>query len=169
LANFITGGNNKRVPVSVRLVSDLPDGPYDIEQDTFGVPGLAQSNDCDENNQNGNNMYEGRLFVDHESDLEDADETVGGGSSTPPVGGDSDPILSKLNSLVNILILFIESQKPKAPEKTCPPTGSTVTVQAWLLANGYASGFHAIGVYAPTGYWGPVTTTAYAAAMAACK
>lgn len=55
------------------------------------------------------------------------------------------------------------------PKPACPPAGTTVQVQAWLMANGYAAGFNAVGVYSPTGYWGAVTTSAYNQASAACK
>ena len=41
--------------------------------------------------------------------------------------------------------------------------------QASLLASPHASGFHAIGVFQPTGFWGPVSSAANAAASVACK
>jgi hypothetical protein len=65
-------------------------------------------------------------------------------------------------------VAALSTPKP-ADKPACPPVGSTNTVQAWLLASPHAAGFHAAGIYAPTGFWGSITTNAHAAAMAACK
>jgi hypothetical protein len=113
-----------------------------------------------------------------EDPLEDGDTTVGGGSSTPPVGGPAIGSAEWLRQLVaDVVKGVIEAQKATSTTKTCPPvytgvggySGNANAVQTWLLGNGYQGGFHAIGVYTATGYWGAVSASAYTAAMTACK
>lgn len=92
-------------------------------------------------------------------------------SSTTPVGGSQyDSLLAQIQSLTNLVAqlqaALAAAQTPAKP--ACPPSGPTNAVQAWLMANGYAAGFHAAGVYSPTGYWGSITASAYASAVAAC-
>lgn len=74
---------------------------------------------------------------------------------------------NSLQAQIAALIATLGSASTSKP--ACPPSGSTTMVQSWLLSNGYAAGFNAAGVYAPTGFWGPITTSAYAQANAACK
>lgn len=92
---------------------------------------------------------------------------------TPLPSGD---LASLLKMIADLTAEIAALKNPPAPtpapapaKPACPPSGDTSMVQSWLMANGYASGFYAVGVHAPTGHWGPVTTAAYAQAEAACK
>jgi hypothetical protein len=132
---------------NVKTMSDMPGGEYDQEVHTFGIAGLGQSLPCDEANQNGGGLYmQNRLIITHESGLEDGDTTVGGGSSTPPVGGPAIGSAEWLRQLVaDVVKGVIEAQKATSTTKTCPPvytgvggySGNANAVQTWLLGNGY--------------------------------
>jgi len=101
-------------------------------------------------------------------------------SSSPsvevPVTG-TDSVIASLQEMIKDLMKQIADLKnPPAPVK---PTycasmiqynGSNAwAAQSWLLTTPFASGFHAAGVYAPTGFWGTISTNANLSAMAACK
>lgn len=129
-------------------------GTYTLEVKTSGIFGGMAAIDCN------NNVTATQTFSN-------SVRTVGSGST---VGTGSNTMDSLLAMIAALKAQIEELTKPKPADKpACPPVGSTTTVQAWLLANGYHAGFHAAGVYSPTSHWGPITTSAHAAAMAACK
>lgn len=165
---------------SVKLVNDLPDQPLDLELRTFGVGGLAQSDGCDEDNFNGSAPFNGRLFVERDSRSSDANDVVNNGSSSSDEEVDAPPAwffnfskaMESYQTAIMSILDKIADKLSKTETPACPPayTGMNVNeVQGWLMNNGYAAGFNAIGVYSPTGFWGTVSSSAYATAMDACK
>lgn len=153
-------GNDVEVEVELSTPSDTPQGNVDIQVDVFGMPGVSQNDGC-EGSSLDSQTYEDIVRV--------GDNTNEGQGSEVGSGGTASTLESMIKSLTAAVQALIAAQTKPADKPACPPVGTTSTVQAWLMANGYAAGFHAAGVYSPTGYWGPITTAAHAAAMAACK
>lgn len=171
----------------VKTPSDLPAGDLDQELDTFGIPGLQQSTPCDENNQNGGNNFANRLIITHTSDVDDADTTVGNGNGN--VDEEEESLVSAIGNAISsafeaMFKKYFGSTTPTTPTTPVKPaycasmvvytglggyTGNATAVQSWLLSTPHKTYFHDAGVYSPTGYWGGVSATAYAAATTACK
>jgi len=141
------------IPSDVKFAPNT--GNYSLQVKTAGIFGGMAAIDC-LNNVNGTQNFGSSV------------RTVGSGSTV----GTGSNTMDSLMALIASLTAKVEALTKPAPapsKPACPPVGSTATVQSWLLANGYHQGFHAAGVYAPTGFWGQITTQAHAAAMAACK
>lgn len=153
-------GNDVEVEVELATPGDTPNGNIDIIVDVFGMPGVSQNDGCEGTSLDGN-TYEDIARV--------GDNTNVGHGSEVGSGGTVSSLESMIKSLTAAVQALIANQTKPSDKPACPPVGSTSTVQAWLMANGYAAGFHAAGVYSPTGYWGPITANAHAQAMAACK
>ena len=147
---------NVKLPPNVNL--------YDLEVDGYGIFGNFTSNGCDEANNIGSASFNDVIRV------------VSGTSSSGSSGSTS-TLEQRLNNLEALFASLLDkldkltsgvgSSKP-----ACPPAynGSNASaVQGWLMGNGYSSGFNEVGVYSPTGFFGPVTATAYAQANTACK
>lgn len=129
-------------------------GTYSLEVKTSGKFGGLAAIDC-VNDNTGTQSFSNSV------------RTVGSSSSSSVGSSLMDQLMAQIAALTAQVTALTKPATPSKP--ACPPVGSTATVQAWLMANGYAAGFHAAGVYSPTGYWGSITTAAHAAAMAACK
>lgn len=90
------------------------------------------------------------------------------GSPTPS----TDPVVTTLLAQIDALTKLVKQLQDQlagvGSAKSCPPAGPTSVTQQWLLDHGYSAGFHAAGVYSPTGFWGSITAAAYAQASAAC-
>ena len=136
-------------------------GTYDVQAKASGIFGATRSIDCTSD-------------VVDSTTFNDAIRVVGGSASS----GSTGTVVGGMNftDLVAAIIAALKAQGligATAPVKPACPlmyTGSNASaVQGWLLGNGYASGFHEAGVYAPTGFWGSISTAAYAQANAACK
>jgi hypothetical protein len=137
-------------------------GTYDLQVKTSGIFGGLAAIDCNNNvtaTQNFNNSV----------------RTVGSSSSTSVGGGSLIEQLQK--QIADLLKMIADLQKPTVPLK---PAGCTAVVayngfnasaaQASLF--GVDAGravFNSAGVYAPTGYFGPVSSNAAAAVSVACK
>lgn len=154
------------VTIAVKLPPNT--GTYNLEVRGAGIFGGIRSVDCNDN-QIGTATFSGALrTVDSNTNT-----TTSGGTSSTSFQSQIDALTASLKSLTDLFAKFVAGgvtaggTTPAKP--ACPPAGDTNVVQAWLMANGYAGGFSAIGVFAPTGHWGPVTASAYAAASAACK
>jgi len=146
-----------QIPGSVKFPPNT--GSYNLEVYTAGIFGGLAAIDC-VSNVNGSQSFGASV------------RTVGSNvSPSVSVGAASqwDTLMATLTALIAKLGVMTAPVAPVVSKPACPPAGNTSMVQGWLMANGYASGFHAAGVYSPTGNWGPITTAAYAQASAACK
>ena len=140
-----------QIPGDVKFPPNV--GMYSLNVSTHGIFGGLSADDC-VGDQNGSQSFPNL-------------RTVAGSTS---VGSGNSMIEALQKQIADLLKMIADLQKPKPVEKpACPPTGNTAMVQSWLLSNGYAAGFNAAGVFAPTGHWGSITTAAFNAAMAACK
>lgn len=90
--------------------------------------------------------------------------TVAGGT---PVGSGSS-IQNQIDSLMALIAALTQKVADVITKPTPPslcsqiPLGNTYSLQAFLMSHGQAAPFHAIGVYHPTGFYGPVTMQALA-------
>lgn len=131
-------------------------GTYTLAVQGSGIYGAFKTVDCT-NDIVGSNSFGSALRVV-------AEGSAGSVGSSGSVWG--------FGSFAELLAAIIKGMKDADPKPACPPvyTGSNASaVQGWLLSNGHAAPFHAIGVFAPTGFWGNASQTAYAQATAACK
>ena len=164
------GGNNglqEGVHDNVRITLKLPPLPgfYDLETDATGINGAIRAIDCED----GSAVHSTDSFSSVIRVIPNSSN-----SSNEDLGSEESSLIASLQAMIKDLMAQIAAlTNPPAPTKPmCPMAynGSNAwEAQAWLLANGYASGFYAIGVYAPTGFWGTVSTSAYMQAMNACK
>lgn len=136
-------------------------GTYTLQVKTAGIFGGLAAIDCTSN-------------VNGTASFGSAVRTVGGNTSSN-VGGSTvqtqiDALALSLKALTDAVAKLVAGGGTTAPTKpACPVTGDAWAVQTWLFANGYANHFTSKGVYAPTGFYGPITAGAVAAATLACK
>jgi hypothetical protein len=158
----------------VKTASDLPDGEYRLVVETFGVAGPSSSNRCDDNNQNDDHDWTGRLFIDHTSSVSNADVVIGGSSSTGTGAGSADEMPSWLEALVARILGNLNPAKPavctglSAKVNAATPRATTYAngqLQTHLINNGYAS----VITYGATGFYGDQTTRAVSQALVACQ
>lgn len=135
-------------------------GTYTLQVKTAGIFGGLEAIDCISN-------------VNGTASFGSAVRTVGGNASTvgsTGIQGQIDALALSLKALTDAVAKLVAGGGTNTPAKpACPPTGDAWTVQTWLFANGYANHFTSKGVYAPTGFYGPITAGAVAAATLACK
>jgi len=166
------------VKTSFRLANDLPDALYDLKVKIYGNGMESAIEACDPDEFMTGELYDGRIEIDHDSDVSNADTTTGGNGSG--VGGGEDTDMSKLMMTLTQLIALLSGQINNPPVSTtpCPPlyqSNNRVEVQSWLMNNGYAGGFNAVGIYTVDQLygsniiWGSVSQAAYSAAQVACK
>lgn len=96
----------------------------------------------------------------------------GSTSTVDPVVVGSEDFWTKLMTMLTTA-LKANAPAPVTPTKPmCPPVyvgDNAGMVQTWLINNGNAGPFNAVGVYAATGFWGNASKTAYSNANYACK
>lgn len=145
-------------------------GTYSLEVKTAGLFGGLAAIDCT-SNVNGSNSFGSSV------------RTVGGSTT---YSGSTDSLMALIATLQAQIGCMISGGTWDATAKACGAkpapakpaycatrvayNGSNAfAAQAWLMANGFAGPFGAIGVYAPTGFWGAASTAANAQAVAACQ
>jgi hypothetical protein len=145
-------------------------GTYTLAVQGSGIFGAFRTVDCTANVV-GSASFSGALKV------------VGGSSSTGGTGssdkvpfvfkGTTYMVSSEFKMILDIVLASLggaDNAKPAYCASLVVYNGSNASAaQASLLATPHASAFHAAGVYAPTGYWGPISISAAAAAANACK
>lgn len=157
------------VEFDVKLPSTI--GSHDLQLKVYGVNGPGRdfncTNDVDTINVND------RLVVNIGNT--NTSNTSGGGSSTGNNNGAPawlSTLLSTMNTQFAALLAALNPPTPPTPPVTTPgmcaqlmsaQAGGTSSLQAFLMANGQAGPFNAIGVYAPTGFRGPITEAALSA------
>lgn len=151
-----------KVKVSVKLPPNT--GTFDLDVQTAGIYGGIRAIDGDDN-ENGNETFS------------DALRTVSSSSSTTNNDDDEDSapawltvLMAQLQAQMAALIASLKPATPATggspvPASLCSqiPQGDTFALQAFLMAHGQAGPFHAIGVYAPTGFRGNATESALSA------
>ena len=157
----------------IKTASDLPDGEYRLVVETFGVAGPSSSNRCDDNNQNDDHDWTGRLFIDHSSSVSNADVVIGGSSSTGTGAGSADEMPSWASAFILAIKDAFKPTKPAvctgldaminaaSPRHT---TSANMVLQTHLINNGYAN----VITYGATGFYGDQTTSAVTQALAVC-
>lgn len=148
-----------KVKVSVKLPPNT--GTYDLDVQTAGIYGGIRAINGDDN-VNDNETFSDALRVVSSSS-----------SSTNNDDEDSAPSwLSALLAQIQaqtaaILAAFQTAQTPVTPpvlslcsQLSTAQMSGTNAIQSFLMAHGQAGPFNAIGVYAPTGFYGPVTIAA---------
>lgn len=148
-------------------------GNYTFQVKTAGIYGGQAAIDCT-NNVNGTNGFGGAI------------RTVGTNSTTGGSYGTIDSLSALVASLRAQLACMMSggvwndgtNSCGAKPAPAVPAYCATRVVyngsnawaaQAWLMANGFAGPFGAIGVYGPTGNWLSASMAASALADAACK
>lgn len=151
------GENFVQIPGEIKFPPNT--GTYTLQVKSAGIFGGFAATNC-LNNVNGTNSFNNAV------------RTVGGNSGS--VGGGT--IAELQAQIAELLKLIAELQNPTTPVKPAYCATRIVyngvnasAAQAWLLANGFAGPFHAIGVYAPTGNWKSASMAASAQADVACK
>ena len=147
------------VDVQVKLPPNT--GTYTLEAKASGIYGAFKTVDCTSNIV-ATASFGGALKVV--------------GSSSGSIGGSGDTTISALLALIEDLKKQI-AELMKGPAKPAFCAGMPVyngsnawAVQAWLLGQSqFNGGFHAAGVYSPTGNWKSISQAAYAQAQAACN
>lgn len=173
--------NDKDIRFNTETPNDIPNGQYDVQLLPFGIPGEAQSNGCDLDNDypGDQETYQNRLFVDNNGDIvgnsnSSSNSNSGGSSAAAPAWLSA--LLTQMNAQFTQLLAAMKPVAAPAPTKPAYCASmvqyngmNAYAAQAWLLTTPHASGFHAAGVHTPTGYWGPISSSAYSAAMVACS
>ena len=137
-------------------------GFFDLDWRTNGIFGAIHAVDCDDSNGDMDSSSFGSVIRVITTSPSNNDEDLGSAESN---------LIAELRAMIKDLMAQIKAlQTPAKPACPLAYNGSNAwEAQAWLLGNGYESGFHAKGVYVPTGFWGTISTSAYMAAMNACK
>lgn len=154
------------IEFDIKLPSTV--GSHDLQLKVYGVNGAGRdfncTNDVDTINVND------RLVVNIGNT--NTSGNSGGGSSTGGSTVESAPawlsvLLAQIQANMAALIAALKPVTPPTPPtggtgSLCSmiPYGNTFALQAFLMANGHAGPFNAIGVYAPTGFRGPITEQA---------
>ena len=151
------------VKLSVKLPPNT--GTYDLAVQTNGIFGAIRTVDCEDTAGDVDTASFGGVIRVIPNASSSNDDNLGSEESS---------LIASLRAMIKDLMAQIAelSKPPVVVKPACPIAynGSNAwEAQAWLLGNGYASGFTAIGVYAPTGFWGKVSAAAYMSAMNACK
>lgn len=145
------------------------EGTWDVMIRLYGDDGPDASNLCEVTDQVDSQPFTDRItVVDTNNDNQGGNSNSSGGNSSIAV---LQAQINALKDMVAALVAKLNAPPTSSnPPKPCPPVGvPTVQLQAWLMANGYAAGFNAAGVYAPTGFYGPITASAVAQASFACN
>lgn len=148
----------------------------------FRIVAFTADNPSQANAYSGSTACTGDSTVIY--DEGDVVHVIPSGSSNGGTGSTGDSDTDGLWSAVNALKALIESltatvteivSNPAPAGPQCPPAyygSNRIEVQSWLMGNGYASGFNAVGVYSPSQpgvIWGPVSQSAYSQALDACS
>ena len=129
--------------------------------------GVGQRSVDGNDSVNGTASFSGALRV-----VANSSSNTGGSTSTP----DEDEMPSWLEALLERLFGG-STPTPTPTPSNCVPTylgNNRIAVQSWLLTNGYASGFNAVGIDSvddfsrPCIVWGEISKSAYAQAQANC-
>ena len=175
--------NDENVRFNTETPSDIPNGPYDIQLEAYGIDGEAQSNGCDPVNDIDQETYGNRLFVDNDEDVVgDSNDTSDGDTV---VGGIN---LTSLLASINALTKAFEAYKATQPATPTTPNKpafcasmpvyavyNRVAVQTWLFNNGFTGPFYAVGITnaaqfsGPNIVWGTASNAAYTQALAQCN
>jgi len=147
-------------------------GTYTVNTKASGIFGGFRAIDCSSN-------------VVATASFSSALKTVGSSNGSGSGSVDDTPswlqaLLTTLTNKVAELTSQVEAiQNPPVPAgPQCPPAyygGNRVAVQSWLMSNGYASGFNAVGISGPWQLsqpgiiWGAVSSSAYSQALNACN
>lgn len=142
------------------------EGTWDVLIKLYGDDDANVSNLCENTDQVDGQQFNDRITVTDQTDDNQADNDNVGSSGKP-------------SWLDDFLAAIAAMLKPAAPVEPVAPAYcktlvtyngmNAMAAQASLLATPHASFFHAAGVYAPTGYWGSISTQAQSAAVAACN
>lgn len=154
-------GVYSNVPFSIKVPANT--GTYNVDLSADGIYGANRAISPVDGNANS---WAGPTTVGTVRVVADASNTsTSGGSTSSGVFGFATfaDFIAAIKAALNL------TGSTGTTKPACPPSGNTSLVQTWLLNNGYEAKFHAAGVYAATGFWGPITTSAYNDATAACK
>lgn len=165
-------GDDVEMTAQSSTPSDTPQNNIDVLIDVYGNPGVSQHNGCTGSSLD-NFIFQNIVRVGDNSTDGQSNGNGNGGSntgSTPAWQSAIDALTSKLNSLTDAMTKLAElvkggSTTTPAQGAICaqlPPSSNVTGLQSFLMMNGQAPTFSASGVYAPTGYLGPITLQALA-------
>lgn len=161
--------NDENIRFNTETPSDIPNGPYDIRLEAYGIDGEAQSNGCSPDNDGlAERAYTGRLFVNDDEDIVGNSGSNSGGST----GGATDQWQSIKDALAGILAA-LKGQTPAtpAPSSKCATlnqklagtmqnsrNSANIVLQGYLLSEG--ASIPALAAGASFGFYGPQTSAA---------
>ena len=142
------------------------EGTWDVLIRSYGDDDADVSNLCESTDQNDSQSFTDRITV---TDSNNDNQGTGGNNSNSAPSWLS-ALLAQIQANMAALIAALKPATgggvPTTPslcsQFMSAQAGGTVSLQSFLLnpANGQSAQFHAIGVYAPTGFFGPVTQAA---------
>lgn len=146
-------------------------GTWKIRVSTYGVSVPGANNNCT-GTPVSTRTYNSVLTLTNDNSSGTVINNTGTGNGTSagtPAAGSWQEAVAAINSQLSQLAALIASLAHPAtpttpgPDAICsqiPPGSNVTSLQSFLMLNGQAAGFNAVGVYAPTGYLGPITLQA---------
>ena len=142
------------------------EGTWDILIRSYGDDDADVSNLCESTDQNDSQSFTDRITVTDSNN--DNQGNTGGSNDAPPSWLSA--LLAQIQANMAALLAALKPVTPPTPptptlcqQLLTAQSSGTSALQSFLMANGQANMFHAAGVYAPTGFLGPITLSALSA------
>lgn len=154
------------------VTSGATEGTWDVKITTYGVQSnlSGANNNCDGTvGVNNSHTFNNVLTLTASQSTGDNSNNTGGSSTGSSTSGSSNggvfgfATFADFIAAIKAALGIGSTPAPTGPDAICSqlPPGSNVTaLQSFLMANGQSASFNAAGVYAPTGYLGPITLQA---------